>query len=586
MTVVDIIKERLDIATVVSKYVKLEKRGANLLGLCPFHKEKSPSFSVSGDGGYYHCFGCKKSGDLFNFLMEIEKKDFSEVLEELAKQLGVEIPKKDSQRENEKSDHFLVMESAKKWYAENLNKLQNKRAKDYFLARGFFASTIEIFELGFAQDARSQLSDFLLKQRISKEQILTCGLAICDEQGKLVDRFKNRVIFPIYNEKKQLVGFGGRLIEPGNPKYLNSPETEFFKKKEILYNLDKAKDSIRKSAQAYVVEGYVDVISLAQAGFSNVVATLGTALTLMHLEKLWKYTANPTICLDGDEAGRAAVYRSAHLVLEHIAEGKSVDFILLPSGMDPDEMLKTKGPEYMAEVLSKKINLSDLIWEFELSKLTKQTPEEVAMFESNLMLLANKIKNNNVRAYYIKFFKDKLWHQFKKTRSNSTRATPNLALNNLGNISENLTGVDQAILSLVINNPEILLNKQIFEEFCAFKFMFAHSELIRSLIIALAEKTDLQNLTKKHILESLHANNIELKDDKINLHTNIELCVTMWNVAIKKHLVENIENEYKRLILRQDEGSFDKAKILRDEVIKLKEEICKLQSEIEEEQFQ
>ena len=476
MNVVDSIKERLDITQVISKYVKLEKRGTNFLGLCPFHHEKTPSFSVSQEGGYYHCFGCKKSGDLFNFIMEIEKKDFSEVRDELAKQLGIEIPKKEDFRESAKNDHFAVMETAKKWYIDNLNKLQNRKAKDYLLARGFFASTLEIFELGFAHDARNQLSDFMTKQKISPEQIIACGLAVKDEQGKLVDRFKSRVIFPIYNEKKQLVGFGGRLIEPGNPKYLNSPETEFFKKKEILYNLDKAKDSIRKTGQAYVVEGYVDVISLAQSGFNNAVATLGTALTTGHLEKLWKYTANPTICLDGDEAGRAAIFRSAHMIIEHIAEGKSVDFVMLPGGMDPDEILKSKGPEFMAELLSKKISLSDLIWEFELSKLTKRTPEEIAMFQSNLMELANKIKNSNVRAYYIKFFKDKIWNEFKKNKFNATLTSANRSPVKLQNINDAFSNGDQTILSLVINHPGILSNKQNFDDFCSVKFVLPHSK--------------------------------------------------------------------------------------------------------------
>lgn len=587
MNITQIIKDRLDIVDLVSRYVKLERRGSKMLGLCPFHHEKTPSFSVSPGEGYYHCFGCKKSGDVFSFVMEMEKKDFSEVLEEFAGQLGLDLPRHANTQEVENKSLFQVMTLAKNWFVENLHKLSNKRAKDYLLGRGFSLNMIDQFELGFVPEGRSQLSEFLMKQQISLACIVDCGLAVKDENNKLIDRFKNRIIFPIYNEKKQLVGFGGRLIEPGVPKYLNSPETMFFKKKEILYNLDKAKDEIRRSGQAYVVEGYVDVLALSQAGVSNVVATLGTALTEQHLEKLWKYCSSPTICMDGDEAGRAALFRAAHLAIEHISEGKSVDFVLLPQGMDPDELLKAKGAEFTQSLLTQRVELSQLLWEFELSKLTRRTPEEIALFEKDLWALTKKIKNDNVRAYYVKFFKDKIWHEFKKTAShkqiNSKAATSydtRIKIDNTRFIS------DKAMLSLLINHPIILSDKQIYEDFCSFQFALPSSDQIRGAIIALAEGNEAPTLTKDKILGALSAQGIEFESDMINLNTNFELCAMMWGIMMKKHLADKIEHEYTELVLKQDEASFCRAQILRDEVLKLKEEIYKLHSDIEDKQLQ
>jgi DNA primase len=587
MNIAQNIKDRIDIAGIISAYVKLEKRGNKMLGLCPFHHEKTPSFSVSPDEGYYHCFGCKKSGDVFSFLMEMEKKDFPDVLEELAHRVGIEIPKQINNQNLRETNLTSVMLLAKNWFVENLNKLQYKPAKNYLVGRNFSEHTIAAFDLGFAPDGRSQLSDFLIKNNISRDDIIECGLAINDGSHKLIDRFKNRVMFPIYNERKHIVGFGGRLLDNGLPKYLNSPETPLFKKKEILFNLDKAKDEIRKSGQAYVVEGYIDVISLSQAGFINSVATLGTALTAEHLTKLWKYCSNPTICMDGDEAGKAALLRAAHLSIEYIAEGKSLDFVLLPSGLDPDEALRTKGDGFVREVLSQKISLSDLLWESELMKLVRRTPEDIALFEQNIINLANKIKNSSVKSYYLKFFKDKIWNEFKRIRLQTNRHPDLTSTQDMRrSLSSQMGRNDRAVLSLVINCPLLLNDQQIYQEFENVQFELANSELIRNHILMLAQEFGLQALSKQVILSDLKSKGIEFDVDKINFDTNFAAYVIMWNIMLKQHMANKIELEYRDLVLRQDEASFNRAQILREEVLKLKDEIVKLQSEFEDEQLQ
>jgi len=289
--------------------------------------------------------------------------------------------------------------------------------------------------------------------------------------------------------------------------------------------------------------------------------------------------------MDGDTAGKAAVHRSALVALEHITEGKSLNYILLPENMDPDQIIRDKGRENMASILAQKIDLSELVWNFEVAKIIKRTPEEIALFEKNIMDLAATIKNNSVRSYYLKFFRDKIWNEFKRANShNKTVKTKGSSFNM--DIRENLNEDEHVLIAIIINQPTILTNKEIYEEYLSFRFRNKISDAIRNIILELLEKIDSHIISKKDILDALVENKIEFKDSDIKLDTNYNVCVNMWNIASRKYLVNNIEKEYKELVLRQDEQSFEKAKLLRGEMIKLNEEIVKLQSEIDDEQFQ
>jgi DNA primase len=590
MNIAQVVKDRLSIKDVISKYLKLEKRGTRYLGLCPFHNEKTPSFSVSESEGFYHCFGCKKSGDVINFVMEVEKKDFSEVINDFANQLGIALPKQDDYLVKKNEGVQGVLQSSKDWFRQNLANIKFSKARSYFSDRSIREETVLFFELGFAPESRGLLSEHLRKMSFSNHDILAAGVAILDEaSGALIDRFRNRVIFPIYSDKKQIIGFGGRVMDASQPKYLNSPETEFFKKKETLYNLSAAKDEIRKSKEVYVVEGYMDVISMHQAGFTNVVATLGTALTSFHLLKLWKYVDTPTICMDGDQAGIEALYRSAVMSLELISEGKSLNFVLLPEGCDPDDIIREKGREALAQHLIQKVDLSELIWNFELSKLEKRTPESIALFEKNIFLLANRIQNNPVKTYYTKYFKDKIWQEFKVNKKQSRNAPASISKNlHYHNISDN-QGLSQEnyIVAMIIHNPSIMADNNILDQFLNLSLQSSLCEKLREVILEFVNNNDINSLSSDLLLEFIMKKNIDLPKLQMKFQA-IEQAdyVHVWNIAVKKYLVNDIEKEYKKLVLAQDEESFNRAKILRDEIINLNNDIIELQSLIDSEEFE
>ncbi len=343
---------RLDIVDVIERYVPLKKAGANYVACCPFHNEKSPSFTVSPSKQFYHCFGCGAHGTAIGFVMEHSGMGFVDAVEELAKSIGVTVPREASQPgqtlHKAAPDLYELMQTATRYYREQLKK--SPRAIAYLKGRGLSGEIAARFGIGYAPDAWQNLEAAVPDYQ--DKSLVETGLVIVNEEGgKRYDRFRDRIMFPIVNQRGQIIGFGGRVLDKGEPKYLNSPETPLFEKGRELYGLFQAQKAIRNEGLALVVEGYMDVVALAQLGVEYAVATLGTATTPYHIQKLLRMTDRVVFCFDGDAAGRKAAWRALENALPHLQDGKQLRFLFLPPEHDPDTYIREHGKEAFERLL-------------------------------------------------------------------------------------------------------------------------------------------------------------------------------------------------------------------------------------------
>jgi DNA primase len=422
----DELRHRINIAELIGRKVRLTRRGRNHTGLCPFHTEKSPSFNVQEDKGFYHCFGCGVHGDAFTFVMETEGLSFREAVEKLAAEQGMESPLKGQRSAKDEKGAsgrtlYEVMDLAAAWFEAQLAGPQGVAARDYLKSRGLDGAARTRFRLGFAPDGRTALIGHLSSMGVSLDEIVAAGLAGQPEGGgDPYDRFRARVMFPIFDVRGRCIAFGGRTLLPeGKPKYLNSPETPLFKKSAVLFNHQSARAAAAKGQPVIVAEGYVDVIALVMAGFEGAVAPLGTALTEDQVALLWRMADEPILCFDGDKAGQAAASRAIDRTLPELEPGKSLRFAILPGGQDPDDLIRAQGRDAMAWVLDAAKPLIDAVWERELHALDPSTPERVAGLRARLRALAGEIKDVDLRRDYAQALNDRLKALVEERRPNS-----------------------------------------------------------------------------------------------------------------------------------------------------------------------
>ncbi|MBR5129943.1 MAG: DNA primase [Alphaproteobacteria bacterium] len=422
------LRMRLSLADIVGKRVKLTSKGREHSGLCPFHNEKTPSFTVNEDKGFYHCFGCGAHGDMIKFVMDTEKMPFREAVEYLANLAGIPMPK-DSPRQEAYEKKYAglsaIMEEACRFFQENLFGLSGKNARNYLIGRGISGNIAKQFRLGYAPHG-SQLAAHLRTKGYSMTDCISLGLVGRRQDGTFYDYFYDRVMFPILDRRKRVIGFGGRIMGKGEPKYLNSPETTLFHKGEQLYALPNAIETIRKKNSAILVEGYMDVIALHSTGFTNAVAPLGTALTDNQIKLLWQFCDEPIICFDGDNAGRRAAIRAVNRALPILQPGKSLRFVWLPDTMDPDDVIRKKSPEIFEKLLETAKPLTFALWYSLLEGRLYDTPERMAKLKQDTLDTANQIQNEIVRGYYIKELKKQLW-QLEKNKKENHRTYQNIA---------------------------------------------------------------------------------------------------------------------------------------------------------------
>jgi len=377
---------RVDVVDVVSRYVQLKKAGANFQGLCPFHSEKSPSFTVSPAKQFYHCFGCGAHGNAIGFLMEYAGLGYIDAIKDLASGVGMQVPesrprtREEVERQEREPDLYAVMENAMEFYRAQLKK--SPRAIDYLKGRGLTGEIAARFRIGYAPDGWQGLKEAF--EKYEDKSLVECGLVIEGDEGKRYDRFRDRVMFPILSNRGQVIGFGGRVMGEGEPKYLNSPETQLFEKGRELYGLVQARDPIRAAGRVLVVEGYMDVVALAQFDVGYAVATLGTATTPVHVQKLLRLTDELVFSFDGDAAGRKAAWRALEVSLPLALDHKPIRFLFLPQGDDPDTYIRKHGKDSFERLVREAPTLS----EFLLAELRAQADLATAEGRSGFLSAA------------------------------------------------------------------------------------------------------------------------------------------------------------------------------------------------------
>lgn len=422
----DEIRDRVPISSVIGQRVAWDRKKTNASrgdywACCPFHGEKSPSFHCEDKKGRYHCFGCSVSGDHFKFLTELDGMTFPEAVEKIAEMAGVPMPVRDEreeQREKERASLTDVMEMATAFFQERLQGPEGAKARAYLRDRGLTPATQQSFRLGFAPDSRNALKEHLAAKGVPKADIEACGLVRHgDDIPVSYDWFRDRIMFPIPDSRGKIIAFGGRALAPDAlAKYMNSPDTELFHKGNVLYNFARARKTLAKGGTVIAVEGYMDVIALAQAGFENAVAPLGTALTENQLELLWRMAPEPMLCFDGDQAGLKAAWRAADMALPAVQAGRSVRFALLPEGKDPDDLVKAEGPDAFRAVLAEARPLADLLWMRETAGGVFDTPERRAGLTKTLRELTSRIRDESQRYHYQQWMRERELNFFSAQR--------------------------------------------------------------------------------------------------------------------------------------------------------------------------
>ena len=584
----DEIKLRLKVSQVVGKTVQLKKRGKEFIGLSPFKNEKSPSFTVNDEKEFYHCFSSGEHGNIFDFLMKTKSIGFGEAVRSLAAEAGMQ-PYRFSNFDKKKDLRFQTYKNIFKDYLnffhQQLFDSANKEALDYLIRRGLKKNIIEEFQLGYVP-WENNFYEELLKKYSEKEINLTGLYYQNDKTGKFIDRFNSRVTFPINNVIGDTIAFGGRIVNVSRlAKYINSPETEFYKKGNMVFNLDKAKDSRSETNEVLIVEGYMDVVSVYSSGIKNVIANSGTALTERQINLIWKFFSNPIICLDGDESGRKAALRIAEKLFPLINEKNKIYFSAMPDGTDPDDLIKHKGKDGLLNLLKEKEIIQSFIWNYHLSKIDQNNPYEISKFEKEIKSLSYSIQDEIVKKYVLEDFLEKIrkltpiqsskkyynYSQYKKKKDYRILKETKLLHQKKKDLSR-IQIVEFSILFVILNYLDIASKK--LEDLSEIKFLSEKNETLKREII-----TFLINGNDKEVINKKIHSSYEKIIKEINESSSIQTIIknkeekeieSLITELIKDHKeqsnLKKIESLEQKLINNLDENSYS-------ELIKLKSQL-------------
>jgi DNA primase len=513
------IKQRIKVSDIVGASVQLKRRGREFVGLSPFSKEKTPSFTINDEKGFYHCFSSGEHGNIFDFLVKVEKLNFGDAVRKLAAKAGMpafKFTKENIEVENKRKKYDEILTIALQHYQKNFS--ENDSVKKYAHGRGLTQEILSTFKIGYSGEYGLNVSLF---SGFNQKELIESGVFFHDEKNnKLIDRFKNRLIFPIFDYNNKVIGFGGRALSQNYlAKYINSPETEFFKKGFNLYNLNNAKNENKQSGNVFVVEGYMDAISLYQAGFKNVVATLGTAMTESHLNLVWRYFNDPVVCFDGDRSGQNAAHKISEKLIAYMKPNYSLSFLILPNGFDPDSFVRKNGRNNFESLLDQKIDIGNFIFENNLQELQSEQPEERAGFEKKIMDLCLLIQDSTVKKHYISFFKNKIFEQF------SSRKAKNLKpLNKTKELTRKITRYSSfelkefSLMYFFLNNIQILKNQS--EKLSIINFHNKNLEELKKVLINILEK--IETFKEFNLLKHLEENNFGQIIKDINEFSSIK----------------------------------------------------------------
>ena len=583
----DEIKLRLKVSQVVGKTVQLKKRGKEFIGLSPFKNEKSPSFTVNDEKEFYHCFSSGEHGNIFDFLMKTKSIGFGEAVRTLAAEAGMQ-PYRFSNFDQKKDLRFQTYKNIFKDYTnyfhQQLLNSDNKEIVEYLLKRDLKKNTIEEFQLGYVP-WQNKFYEKLLK-KYSEEEINLTGLYYKnDKTGKYIDRFNSRIIFPVNNITGDTIAFGGRIIREGNlAKYINSPETEFYKKGNMIFNLDKAKDLRSETDEVLIVEGYMDVISVYSSGVKNVIANSGTALTERQISLIWKFFSNPIICLDGDESGQKAAFRIAEKFFPLINEKNKIFFSIMPEGTDPDDYIKKYGKDGLQNLLKEKQIIQSFVWNYHLRKIDQNNPYEISKFEKEIQKLSYSIQDETLKKYVLEDFLEKIRKltpiqtsrknfkrmSFKKERDYHILKETKLLHQKKQNLSK-VQIIEYSILYLILNFFEIISKK--IEDLSELNFQNEKNEnLKKNVINSITEGDDKTILNRKiaSFEKTIHEINENSSIQMIaNNKTEQEILDILDDLIQdhkKQYSLKKIESLEQKLINNLDESSFS-------ELLKLKSQL-------------
>ena len=414
----DELRARTTLSALIGRSIKVTKAGREHKACCPFHNEKTPSFTINDEKGFYHCFGCGAHGDAIRWMTDQRGLSFMDAVKELADAAGMQVPAPDPRaaaKAERANTLYDVMAAAQDWFVAQFQGLEGAEARSYCERRGLKPETIRAFGIGFAPDSRGRLKEAL--KHFGDDRLVEAGLLISVYDKAPYDRFRGRLMIPIRDPRGRVIAFGGRILGAGEPKYLNSPDTPLFDKGRTLYNLDKASAASRASGRVIVVEGYMDAIALAQAGFGEAVAPLGTALTEQQIAMLWRMVPKPLLCFDGDAAGQKAAFRAAQRALGGLKPGHSLEFVTLPEGQDPDDLIRSAGPRAFADLLDASEPLVERIWKTERAAEPAETPEDRAGLKQRLGVHVANIADAEIRRHYADAFRERFDGLFSRPAS-------------------------------------------------------------------------------------------------------------------------------------------------------------------------
>lgn len=574
------LKSKVVLSDVISKKVNIITKGNSKTALCPFHHEKTPSFHIDDVKGFYHCFGCGVSGDVIKFVMETEGLSFKEAVEKLAEDYSIKLPvlsnsKVSKELENEYDICYKINEESCKFFEKNIWEPSGKTALNYVSKRGLKKEDIKFFRIGFSLNSFSALIKHLKSLNFKEKDIEKAGFIVPGNNG-YYDKFRNRVMFPVFDKKGRVIAFTGRVLDDAIPKYMNSPETILYHKSDILFNYFQARKYIYEKDCAILVEGNFDAISLFVNKIENVVAPMGTATTLKQIEELWKCCNKIYVCFDGDEAGQKAMVRVSNMVLPILTPQKVMKFIILPKKEDPDSYIKSFGKKGFASyVKNNSYLLSEFLFDSELKKIghldnnvvDELTPEESGLLEVALLGIVKNINNEIVKKNFLRFFRKKLWELSKFKKSNIlskykqfTEIKFNKILPKKGTISEidnSIVLCEKSMFNLIIDNPDIV--DELFKNFNVdiFGFNFSCDEInsIKSILFDFYEKDKLN--CKEEILNKLREKGfVDFLFDKFRIAYNndgkalkeLYILVLEWN---ELHLMKEI----KQLVIANNDNS-------------------------------
>ena len=571
----DELRAKISIVDVVASKVKLVRKGREYQACCPFHQEKTPSFTVNEAKGFYHCFGCGAHGDIIKFEMEANGLTFIEAVEKLAHKVGMQLPKlnPESKAEVEKrASAYDIMEAAVRFFEKMLRLPVGREGLEYLYARGFDDQIIEKFRLGFAPN-NNGLKAELSSKGISDEEMAELGLlTIPEDKRPPHDFFRNRVMIPIMDKRNKVIAFGGRVMDKSQPKYLNSPETPIFNKRRVLYNLNYAREKGYDAKRLIICEGYMDVIAMDKYGIGYAVAPLGTALTEDQIQEAWKVVPEPICCFDGDNAGVKAAIRSVDRVLPILKPGYSLQYAFLPDKQDPDEFLKAKGTEAFLKVVTETMPLKNLLWKKTIDGKLLETPEQKARIQKEIKEEVAKITDETVKSYYVQEMKNKVYTELvskdrpqgaynpvgkhRPQRSSVVRATK-VNLDDL--VAKNIISGLVCYPQLIEEYEEKLLDfsikddhlKKLYETLLDFAHDEGQSPTEEALSSFLEEhfRADWRKFVDVHILKKQYPDIIKIRAELDERIVEMQLKVLEADIRESKRLLESgqfTEADYQR----------------------------------------